>query len=374
MPPAPALPPDAIERQPDAPLDPIGVLRDRIRTLNTDPSVQRSLITDINALEYQDSYRMHIPDLVARLRNRREILVGASQDLLNKLFGMDKADHTTNTTANTNESTAATLAASSELRMLYDRASEHEVRNEKDMARQLFHQLIDLDAAPNQLWKAIGQGRLNFLDGDYNGARRIFEQIVTQAPSFWLGWYNRGRTRAMQNDYEGAISDCTETLRLEASYAPAYVTRGFARKAMSDDDGALSDYNEAIQLNPNLALAYNNRGLARAEQGDHDAAISDYNEAIRLAPKLALAYNNRGLARYHKSDHEGALSDYNQAIRLDAKLALAYSNRGIIFEGRQQHQAAASDYQRALELSSMNDPNYLNIYVLKREYIKKYLG
>ncbi len=76
MPSAPPLPPNAIELAPDAPLDPVGVLFDRIARLTGDSDQQRSIILDIEDLHEEEAFQKFVPDLLARLLDRDDVLTG----------------------------------------------------------------------------------------------------------------------------------------------------------------------------------------------------------------------------------------------------------------------------------------------------------
>lgn len=65
LPPAPPLP-DPLPSEPEVPLDPVGVLHDRIANLTADPDQQRLLILDIDELRDEDDYAKHVPELLKR--------------------------------------------------------------------------------------------------------------------------------------------------------------------------------------------------------------------------------------------------------------------------------------------------------------------
>ncbi len=71
---APSLPANALELAPDAPLDPAGVLFDRIARLSADPDQQRLLILDIEDLHENEGFQIFIPDLLMRLLERDDVL------------------------------------------------------------------------------------------------------------------------------------------------------------------------------------------------------------------------------------------------------------------------------------------------------------
>lgn len=89
LPPAPDLPPNAKEIEPAAPLDPAGVLFDRITRLSADPDQQKYLIVDIEDLQEDRTYAHLVPQLLERLLQRDEVLtvrnLKRAQELLGKV-------------------------------------------------------------------------------------------------------------------------------------------------------------------------------------------------------------------------------------------------------------------------------------------------
>jgi formylglycine-generating enzyme required for sulfatase activity len=93
LPSPPPLPPDALDLAPPAPLDPVGVLLDRIAKLTADPDQQRLLIMAIEDLIAEESLVSHAPELLTRLLERDEVLTGRNikraEELLAKMLPDD---------------------------------------------------------------------------------------------------------------------------------------------------------------------------------------------------------------------------------------------------------------------------------------------
>lgn len=73
LPPAPGLP-DPLPIPPPAPLDPVGILFDRITRLTNDVDQQRLLIVEIEDLHEEDGFRAFVPELLTRLIDRDDVL------------------------------------------------------------------------------------------------------------------------------------------------------------------------------------------------------------------------------------------------------------------------------------------------------------
>jgi len=89
LPSPPPLPPDALQLAPPAPLDPVGVLLDRISKLTADPNLQRDLILDIEDLSDDAALANVAPEILSRLLERDDVLTGRNikraEELLAKL-------------------------------------------------------------------------------------------------------------------------------------------------------------------------------------------------------------------------------------------------------------------------------------------------
>lgn len=94
LPPCPELPANALELEPEVPLDPVGVLIDRIRTLTSDADQQKLLIIDIDDLEEDGKYAAQVPELFRLLIARDDVLtvrnLKRAQELLSKVKAPDK--------------------------------------------------------------------------------------------------------------------------------------------------------------------------------------------------------------------------------------------------------------------------------------------
>ncbi len=88
LPPAPPLP-DPLPIAPDAPLDPVGIMRSRIANLTSDSEQQRRLIRDIEDMGEEKGFAQSVRDLLLRLIERDDVLTARNlrraQDVLSRL-------------------------------------------------------------------------------------------------------------------------------------------------------------------------------------------------------------------------------------------------------------------------------------------------
>ena len=88
LPPAPPLP-DPLPEAPETPLDPVGVLYDRVARLTTNADEQRLLLADISDLQDEEAYARHVSALLRQYIERDDVLIARNlkraQDFLARL-------------------------------------------------------------------------------------------------------------------------------------------------------------------------------------------------------------------------------------------------------------------------------------------------
>jgi tetratricopeptide (TPR) repeat protein len=102
--------------------------------------------------------------------------------------------------------------------------------------------------APLKLGALSNWGKLLEEQGDWGGARALYQQMVTAAPS----------------------------------YPPAYFNLGLALKQLGDLPGAIAHYRQAIQLNPDFPEAHQNLGVALLKVGQIQESREAFQQAIAL--------------------------------------------------------------------------------------------
>ena len=190
-----------------------------------------------------------------------------------------------------------------------------------------------------------------------------------------LELFHEARLAYSTADYDGAVRLFTEVIKLDPNYAAAYNNRGNAWAMKGECGKAIEDFTKAIELNPRFAVAYYNRGNAWVDKGEYDRAIADFTKAIELFEKAgdmknaAMAYNNRGsvrseLAKQERDEKrrqellEKAMADYDRALELKELLpdkgVAAYYGRARAAALKGDRQAMLESLRKAVEL----DPVY----------------
>lgn len=106
------------------------------------------------------------------------------------------------------------------------------------------------------------------------------QTLLAQSQTYDLS--QQGEDKLKNGDYEGAVKVYNQVLQLNPKDNHAYVNRGMARFELGDKHGAVDDFTQALQLNPNDAEAYRQRGGVYLTLGDKKKAREDLQQATKL--------------------------------------------------------------------------------------------
>lgn len=121
----------------------------------------------------------------------------------------------------------------------------------------------------------------------------------------------------VEGDYNKAVKLLDEVLNLDSENEEAYYLRGTVYCHLKKYPRAIQDLNKALELDPEDYMAYNERGDAYYFLHKYKDALNDYNKAIALDPTKEDYYANRALVYYTLDQYVKALADINKAIELD---------------------------------------------------------
>ena len=120
-------------------------------------------------------------------------------------------------------------------------------------------------------------------DGDFEAARKIFDQVVKDEPS----------------------------------NAQAYFYLGVARQSLGQSTEAIASYEQALSLNPKLAEAWVNLTAAMLDAGNAEAALPVIERGLAQHPGHAGLLYNRALALSGAHKSAEALAAYRAALEAD---------------------------------------------------------
>lgn len=90
---------------------------------------------------------------------------------------------------------------------------------------------------------------------DYDIVKSDLDHVVTLAPDFVYGYYNRANVLAMLKDYRAAIVDYDKAISLNHDFAEAYFNRGLTHIFLGNNKKGIADLSKAGELG--IVSAYN---------------------------------------------------------------------------------------------------------------------
>jgi len=187
--------------------------------------------------------------------------------------------------------------------------------------------------------------------GDYAGAARVFEQILTHDRSHLLTLMRYGLLALQVGDMQRALFLAQRAVTVHPGSAEAHHCLALAQYRTGKHRDAMRSMSRALALRPRYMEATLNLGNMMLETGDPQAALERYQAALDIAPGSAVACNNSGNAYRELGRLDDALQAYRRALVLDPDNVEAHNNIGNMLKDRGDAAAAISAFQRALELA-----------------------
>jgi len=167
------------------------------------------------------------------------------------------------------------------------------------------------------------------LEGDPDGAVRLFQEAVKLDPNFVLAWayLSIAHLRSYWLGFDqtparlaAAKDSLDRTLALDPNLPEVHLALGYYRYKRDDYTGALAEFQQAEKGLPNSADVIEAIAKLRRGAGHWDDAVAELRRAIELDPRNITACNNLALTY-------GALRRFPEALAtLDRVLAWAPTN------------------------------------------------
>ena len=136
--------------------------------------------------------------------------------------------------------------------------------------------------------------------GDYDGALRLYDQVIAKDPERLLAWYEKSLTLLVSKQYEACIDLCKEVLkkfREGDELDNIYVNFGSALDAAGKPEEAIKIYSQGIRKY-NHYLLFFNRGITEFLNKKNADAISDFQQTLLLKPLHASSHQYLSYAVY----------------------------------------------------------------------------
>jgi len=161
----------------------------------------------------------------------------------------------------------------------------------------------------------------------------------------------QGRQLEDQGDYAGARELYEKAAAVSPQLAKAHLYLGNASFALGRTSEAISCYRRAIELQPDSFNAYVNLGAALLSRQSVAQAEESYRNAVRLRQDSADAWAGLGCALEMRSAPEGAIEAFGRALENDPAHEGAASRLAQSLRERGQAHAALKILESALQIN-----------------------
>ncbi len=138
----------------------------------------------------------------------------------------------------------------------------------------------------------INKALLKNLEGKYDEAVRLYDQILKNDPDNVIAMTNKGNSLNNLGKYEEAIRCLDRALAIHPNFHAAKINKGNALLLLKRYEEAIRYYDDVLRFNPNLAVALNNKAKALVALGKNKEANEFIQKAIAINPNLAVAWGN----------------------------------------------------------------------------------
>lgn len=174
---------------------------------------------------------------------------------------------------------------------------------------------------PPELRPLAREARDHSDHGRYLEAERIYEKIVSKAPSNIYALSNLGVARFQAGHLKQAEETFKKVLAIAPTDAFAHCTLGIIYFRQAKYDDAITHLTQAVSADPKNAPAHNFLGITAAQKGWPQAAQKELDTALQIAPDYADAHYNMAvlLTTLQPPQKETAAKHYNKALELGMK-------------------------------------------------------
>src|SRR6185437_4672492 len=109
--------------------------------------------------------------------------------------------------------------------------------------------------------EAVQLGQAALLTGEWDDARRHFDEAIRLDPEYCGGWEGRAYVNGAKREWNVALADLDRAIELDPENATLFDMRGMVWMNMRDYPKAIADQSRAIQLNPEQSTYYSNRAI-----------------------------------------------------------------------------------------------------------------
>jgi len=229
--------------------------------------------------------------------------------------------------------------------------------------------------------RPVSKAILQYLQGDLDKARTLFEQSIKQDPSSIAPYVGLIKiAEQMQNvdmekkwrfvlagnyynigAYKKALQNAKRVKQIDSLFLENRYLLGDIYSAMGVTEQAIDEYRYYLDNAPEKGDAYIKLGINYDRVGKHEEAIQSFRSAVKLMPKNDELYYYLGLEYRILKDYTNALQEFLKASELKPDNAVYFFNLGICYERLGDIPNAIEYLDRSIEHDDTNAPalNYL---------------
>jgi tetratricopeptide (TPR) repeat protein len=209
--------------------------------------------------------------------------------------------------------------------------------------------------SPQELRALLAEARLRWDDGDIDGARALYERLLSMNPD--LAWLHLEYGQALSA--QGRFLDARPHLELAARLDPlnldARLDAALCMDLLGDIDAAAKMYDRVLMLDPAHEKARFRLGRIQYERRDLNAAEATYRELLARNPKHWKALNNLGMVLLERHEPAASLTPLRRALKLRPLDPGVTYNLGRAHLALREPDRALKLFDRALSLWGAND-------------------
>ena len=225
-----------------------------------------------------------------------------------------------------------------------------------ERAIEICNQIIKLNPSHSSSYNVLAGAKAAL--GDINGAIKSFAKAISLSPRDKMLYLNCASTLYNFGDFGAAISYYTKAIEINPHDASDYFRRGHCYFNLGNTRKSIEDFNTAIYISPEIIKRFGSTASVKFYLGEYTEAIVEFDKQIVLDSDNSKLYYYRGLAKFRIERNEDALHDFNISINLDPRFSGAYYDRGLTKARLGDIDDAIKDFNMAISLN----PEYTNAY------------
>ncbi|MEA2077707.1 MAG: tetratricopeptide repeat protein [Candidatus Marinimicrobia bacterium] len=245
-----------------------------------------------------------------------------------------------------------------------------------DAAKRIYNELIAQDPSVAEIYYRLGFVAIQ--EEDYDAARDNFDKASILAPS--VDKYSKAKNilagkvlqeaqKALKmNDMITAERKVQTALRINPEFGSAYAVLGYIKLKSGDIVSAIENMEKAVFYNPTSRSAWYNLGSTYRKTRQYEKAENALLKAIALEPGYAKSYTTLGQTYASLNKLDKAENNFKTSIALMPNSPAARESYGELLNNQERYTEAIEQLSAATKLISHPSKKYLTNYRLAFAY------